>query len=124
MQSTRREFLDDFLAFVGSGTTGGTTVAANELKIGAYGDGGENEAISAGTLDTTYTKLIQAGPSTTEQAMLEYADSGGSGSTARATATFAGSQDWLMAVIVYKLSGGAAAVNCSPLILVGSGRCG
>lgn len=86
-----------------SGTTGATTAAANELKIGAYIDDGQNKSISAGTLDTTYSKWVQA-QSTTEQAMLEDADSGAAGSTARATATYTGTNDWEMAVIVYKLT--------------------
>lgn len=90
-----------------SGTTVGTTAAASELKIGAYVDSGENKLISAGTLDTTYSKWIQT-QSTTEQAMLEDADSGSAGSTARATATYTGTSDWQMAVLVYKLAAAAA----------------
>lgn len=91
-----------------SGTTSGTTAAANELKIGGYVDPGNQVTISAGSLDTTYNTFASTFSTNTESAVLEDADSGNAGSTARATATWAsGTQDWQMAVMVYKLSGGA-----------------
>lgn len=88
-----------------SGTTSSTTSAANELKIGAYVDPGNDNALSAGTLDTTYSVFAKKDLDPAEQAVLEDADSGASGSTARATVTWASaSVDWQMAVVVYKLA--------------------
>ncbi len=88
-----------------SGTTSGTTTGANELKIGIYGDGGYNDVISPGTLDTTYSVFSKDDSNVDAQIVLEDADSGVSGSTARATATWVtGAQDTLMAVVVYKLA--------------------
>jgi hypothetical protein len=98
-----------------SGTTAGNTTAANELKIGAYADDGVNKTLSAGTVDTTYSVFAKLDASTTEETLLEDADSGSSGSTARAEVTWAsGTVNWNMAVLVYKLS--AAADNLSALI--------
>jgi hypothetical protein len=88
-----------------SGTTAGTTTAANELKIGAYADDGVSKTLSAGTVDTTYSVFAKLDASSTEEALLEDADSGSSGSTARAEVTWAsGTVNWNMAVLVYKLS--------------------
>jgi hypothetical protein len=89
-----------------SGTTAGTTGSANELKIGYGSDFGESSTLTAGTLDTTYTSAAKIDANGSAQLMLEYADSGSSGSTARATVNTSafGSGDWWGAgVVVYKL---------------------
>lgn len=94
-----------------SGTTVATTGAANELKIGFGSDTGEGSTLSPGTLDTTYTQAAKADSNGHAQILLEYADSGAVGSTARATvgtSAFGGGDWWDAGVLVYKLAGGAA----------------
>jgi hypothetical protein len=87
-----------------SGTTSNTTTAANELKLGCYTDAGDNQTISAGTLDTTYSIFTKNDGNGNSQVALEDADSGSAGSTARATVTATGSSDYEMAVVVIKLA--------------------
>lgn len=96
-----------------SGTTAATTTAANELKIGYGQDTGENSTLSGGTLDTTYTIAVKHDTDgAAGQWALEYADSGGSGSTARATvntSAFFNGDYWGAAVVVYKIAAVAPA---------------
>ena len=96
-----------------SGTTAGTTPAANLLKSGGHADDGRNVALTAGTLDTTYTLAIEHSPSVIMQSLLEEADSGVSGSTARATATNTGGTggNWGMAVLVYDIAATVAPLS-------------
>lgn len=104
---------------IDSGTTVGTTTAANELKIGVGGSPGNNITWGAGTLDTTYSIFAKIDGNGNAEVFLEDADSGSLGSTARATATYAGNIDNGGAlVLVYKLaSGGAAFVAAPPRII-------
>lgn len=94
-----------------SGTTSGTTSTANQLKIGAYGDFGFGLQVNAGTSDTTYSTYVDDSNNTISETILEDADSGAAGSTARATATITspGGPSWQMAVLVYKLAGATGA---------------
>lgn len=103
-----------------SGTTGGTTSAANLLKIGAYSDRGGNFTPVAGTLDTTYTMDATNNPNANLGTALESADSGASGSTARATMTSGDTTSNGMYVAVFKLAAGGAAVTYPQLERFGS----
>ena len=96
--------LTNFSSTADSGTTSGTTGAANELKIGAYADRGVSATPVAGTLDTTYTMDASDNPTTNLGVALESADSGASGSTARATMTSGDSGTNAMYVAVFKLA--------------------
>lgn len=89
-----------------SGTTGGTTTAANELKVGFYSDPGYEGVLTAGVLDTVYSiNIKQDGLSASDNvSCIEDADSGASGSTARATLTETVQAIYGMAVVVYKLA--------------------
>lgn len=91
-----------------SGTTSGTTSGANELKIACVSDGGANTTYGAGTSDTTYTLGATNHLNLNSETDIEYADSGSSGSTARATFTSGISSNWLCGVAVIKLPGSGA----------------
>jgi hypothetical protein len=85
-----------------SGTSGGTTTAANELVLGLYGDDGWNTTMAAGT---GYSLFASTGASIYEQAFIEDKDSGASGSTVSATVNNPGSA-FFVGAVVYKLAGG------------------
>jgi len=99
-----------------SGTTSGTTTGANELKIGAGSDAGNTLTYTAGTVDTTYSNFIKNDANGNSETAIEDADSGASGSTARAEFTFgAGSANYCMGVLVYKLAAaGGPDLNAFP----------
>jgi hypothetical protein len=95
-----------------SGTTAASTAAANELKLGGYIDWGSSGTITAGTSDTTYTKRVDGGGNGNAITVIEDADSGASGSTARATVSNSSASNLTdMAVMVYALAGGAPAAT-------------
>lgn len=86
-----------------SGTTTGVTTAANELRIGAYGDAGFNDTLSAGG---GYSVFIKKDTSSSAQALLEDSLADVSGASAVATVNNGGNQYAEMGVLVYKLAGG------------------
>lgn len=89
-----------------SGTSVGTTTAANELKIGFGSDWGDSTTLVGGTLDTTYTIDSTSAANANSTTAIETADSGGSGSTARATIDLSAADatdQFLMGVAVIKL---------------------
>ncbi len=104
-----------------SGTTVTTTGAANELKIGGGGDLGDNVAVSAGTLDGTYTARTNDSPNANAETAVEDRDSGTTGSTARATLTTGLSHNFVMGVAVFKLAG-AAVSSTRQRTLTGAGH--
>jgi hypothetical protein len=90
-----------------SGATSATS-AANELVLGCYGDYGENQTITEGAGYTLAGKHASDGGK--YEALMEYKDSGSSGSTPSAGVTLPGSNTgWAMLAAVYKIIGGAAA---------------
>lgn len=93
-----------------SGATSATT-AANELVFGAYADAGDGGTISVGSGFTLAGK--HDGDTHNWQGMMEYKDSGASGSTPAATCSLSAAFSWAMIAVVYQISGGAAA---SPVV--------
>lgn len=93
-----------------SGTTATTTANANELKVGGYGDGGYTTTLSAGTLDTTYAMAAKSDVQGNAQVAVEDADSGASGSTARAEITSNGNVSDHMFVVVFVLTASATII--------------
>jgi hypothetical protein len=101
-------------AGTGSGTaaTSGNataTGAASELVVGFCQDLGEGCTLTAGNINGSAATL--AGAHQTDggnwQGLMEYGDSGSSGSTPAATATKGASTSWGMIEVVYKLAGSA-----------------
>lgn len=112
----------------GSSTTpssGATTAtaAANELVVGAYGDLGYGATISAGTGFTLAGKHDADG--SFWEGLLEYKDSGTSGTTQTATATTSVTATWDMLAAAYKLatsgSSGTIAANLPSLQIAAVG---
>lgn len=102
------------VAVPGSGTSAtpssgatGATGAANELVVGAYGDFGEGVTITEGAGFTLAGKHASDGGK--YEGLLEYKDSGSSGSTQTAGVTLgATTGGWKMFAVVYKITGGGA----------------
>lgn len=114
------------VSVVGSGTSsspasGATaaTGAANELVLGCYADYGENSTITEGGTFTLAGKhQLDSGK---YQALMEYKDSGGSGSTPSSDVTLSASNGgWEMFAVVYKvIAGGGVVVRPARLALLG-----
>lgn len=87
-----------------SGATAATG-AANELVLGCYGDYGEGDTITAGSSYTLAGKHdADAGR---WEGLMEYKDSGSSGTTPSADVTLSATNTgWAMLAVVYKITGG------------------
>jgi hypothetical protein len=93
-----------------SGTTVGSTTAANELAVGFYtdwGNTGGNVTVGAG-----YTLAIRQSPDGNCQILLEYKDSGASASTVSSSVTGNEAQD-AVGVIVFGLASGGGGFDPS-----------
>lgn len=87
-----------------SGTTSGTTGAANELEIGFYGDWGAGASVTAGS---GYTVRANNTPDSNAQIVVEEKDSGAAGSTASSSVSGGDGPHAATGVIVFKLASGA-----------------
>lgn len=85
------------------------TAAANELVVGCYGDYGENDTITEGATFTLAGK--HASDAGRWEGLMEYKDSGSSGSTPSADVTLSATNTgWSMFAVVYKVTAGAAQI--------------
>lgn len=104
-------------------TASSSTTAANELVVSAYGDGGDGVTLTGESSPST-TAGKHDNDSSNYEALLQYKDSGSSGSTPTSTATSSGAT-WCMAQVVYKLASttttGTAAITLQTPSVAASG---
>lgn len=86
-----------------SGTAAGTTDTDFELKLGVYGDAGNNSTLAAGS---GFALLIKSDASSVTQMLLEEADAGAANGTASAQSTASADAAAIVGVVVYRVAGG------------------
>jgi hypothetical protein len=96
-----------------SGAVSPATSAGTEFMIGAYWDAGEGTTLTVGNIAGSAATLMgkHDADGGKWQGLIEYGDTGGSGSTPSATASSSGSATWIMLGAVLKVTGGGGAAG-------------